>query len=98
MLVPNSEIWQRIGKELPGAKRVVPYCGSLNREGAEFVQPRAAPDRDEGKVRSSPRQDLVAGDLDVLSQDLQLLVAAQCLLDQANQGRIIEELFDPDLC
>jgi hypothetical protein len=44
-----------------------------------------------------PRQNLGAGDSDVLSQDLQLLVADQCPVDQARRHRIIEKRFDPDL-
>ena len=47
----SQEISQRIGKELPGEKRVVAYAGSFKREAADSVQPRAGPDTDEGKVR-----------------------------------------------
>jgi hypothetical protein len=35
--------------------------------------------------------------LDVLSQDLQLPIADQCLVDQERKHRIIEKLFSPDL-
>ena len=71
--------------------------GSLRRVEAGSVQPRAGPDTDEGKVRPLPGHNHVAGDLDVLSQDLQLLVADQGLVDQARKHRIIEKHFDRDL-
>ena len=96
-LRPTRKFRQRIGKVLPGEIRVVAYAGSLRREVAESVQPRAGPDSDEGKVRPLPRQNLVAGDLDFLIQDLQLPIADQCLVDQARKHRIIEKLFDPEL-
>ena len=72
-------------------------AGSFERVAAVLVQPAAGPDRDEGKVRPLPRQNLVLGDLDLLIQDLQLPIAGQCLLDQARQQRIIEKLFYPEL-
>ena len=63
---------------MPGEIRVS-LNGPLGRVEAGFVQPRAGPDSDEGKVRPLPRQNLVAGDLDFLIQDLQLPIAGQCL-------------------
>jgi hypothetical protein len=71
--------------------------GSLSRLEAGSVHTRAGPDSDEGKVRPLPRQNLVVGDPDVLSQGLQLLVADQCLVDQTRKLRIIEKLFYRDL-
>ena len=62
-----------------------------------FFSDAPVPKRDEGKVRPAPPQNLVVGDPDVLSQDLQLLVAGQCLVDQAREPRIIEKLYGPDL-
>ena len=82
---------------MPGEIRVVEYAGSFFREAAVSVQPRAGPDSDEGKVRPWPRQNLVAGDLDLLIQDLQLPIVDQCLFDQARKHRIIVKLFDPEL-
>ena len=84
------------GKCLPGRDELS-LDGSLRRVEAGFVQPRAGPESDEGKVRPLPRQNLVAGDLDLLIQDLQLPIAGQCLVDQARQQRIIEKLFYPEL-
>jgi hypothetical protein len=93
----EHESWQRIGQELPGEIRVVFDAGSREREAAESVHPDAAPGRDEGLVRPRPRQDLVAGDLDLLGQDPQLQVPGQRLVDQARQQRIIEKVFNRDL-
>jgi len=86
-----------LGKTSWGEHRVGEYGDSLKRVAAVSVRPHAAPGRDEGKVRPLARQNLVAGDLDLLSQDPQLLVAEQCLVDQGGQHRIIEKLFDLDL-
>jgi hypothetical protein len=57
------------------------FDDSLSRVKAGLSQPGAAPESDVRKVRHSPRQNLVSGDLDVLNQDLQLLVADQCVVD-----------------
>ena len=80
-----------------GENMEVVLDGSLRRVEAGFGHARAAPGSDEGKVRRSPRQNVVAGDLDVLIQDPQLLVANRGLVDGANKRRIIEKLFYPEL-
>ena len=82
-LRPNRKSGSGSGKCLPGRYSSCLVSGSQRREAAGFVQPRAGPESDEGKVRPSPRQNLVAGDLDFLIQDLQLPIAGQCLVDQA---------------
>ena len=71
--------------------------GFLGREFAGFAQGDASPPAvDERKVRSLPRQYLVAGDPDVFSQYSEVLVAGQCLVDQARKRRIIVKLFDTE--
>src|SRR5262249_31797836 len=93
----RQEIRKRVGKKLAGAKRVVVQAGSGERGVAESSQLRAGPDRYEGEVGPAPLQYLVIGDLDVLSQHLQLQVVGEALADQIRQDRIREKLVDTDL-
>jgi hypothetical protein len=74
---------------------VVVLDDSLRRVEAGFGYARAATGSDERKIRPSPRRNVVAGDLDVLIQDPQLLVADKCRVGEANKRRIIENSSIP---
>ena len=65
-----QEIGQRIGKVAAIGRHDLAKVGSQRRVGAEFIPARAGPERDEGKVRPAPPQNLVVGDRDVFGQDL----------------------------
>jgi hypothetical protein len=92
-----QEIWHRTGKAMAGSNIELVFDGSGRRVEAGFVHPRASRETEEGKEGPTPRLCLVVDDPDFLSQELQLLVDDQCLVDQARKDRIIEKLFYRDL-
>ena len=92
----QEEVGDRVGEEPAGGERIVEDRDAGDRVQAGLLDPDPAGRADGRQVRPLARDDLVAGDLDVLGEDPQLLVPFDRTSDQGDERRVVEELFDPE--
>ena len=77
--------------------QVLCIVGSGESVPAIFIQTGTKTDIEKRKVGPFSRQHFVVRDLNVFRKDLELLIADECLINQIDQHRIIEEFCNGEL-
>ena len=92
----HQEVAVRVGEVPAPWREELILRGPQRRVEAVPVERRFPAQAEEGQVRTAPGENLIAGDLNLLIQNLQFLVAGDRLGDCRRQDRVVEELLDAD--